>query len=98
MVVKKTIQIGNPILAKKAKIVKDIQSPATKRIIRNLTDSMRANNLIGMAAPQIGISERIIVTELRATTFRKAQDDNALRVFINPKITWRSQKSWVMYE
>lgn len=98
MVVKKTIQIGNPILAKKAKIVKDMQSPATKRIIKNLTDSMRVNNLIGMAAPQIGVSERIFVTELRTTTFRKAHDDNALRIFINPKITWKSQKSWVMYE
>lgn len=59
---------------------------------------MRENNLIGMAAPQIGISERIFVTELRTTTFRKAQDDNALRIFINPKITWKSTKSWIMYE
>ena len=98
MIIKNTIQIWNPILSKKAKNVRDIQSPMTKRIIKNLVDSMRANNLIGMAAPQIWVSKKIFVTELRTTTFRKAKDTDSLRVFINPKITRRSKESWVMYE
>ncbi len=98
MAIKKTIQIWNPILAKKAKIVQDIHSPDTKKIIKNLIDSMKENNLIGMAAPQIGISKRIFVTEIRATKFRKAKDADALKIFINPKITRTSKATCVMYE
>ncbi len=98
MAIKKTIQIWNPILAKKAKTIKDIHAPDTKKLIKDLIDSMRANNLVGMAAPQIWISKRIFITEIRETKFRKAKDADTLKIFINPTITWRSQKSWVMYE
>ena len=59
---------------------------------------MKENNLIGMAAPQIGISKRIFVTEIRATKFRKAKDADALKIFINPKITRTSKATCVMYE
>jgi len=59
---------------------------------------MRANNLIWIAAPQIWINERIFITELRTTTFRKSKDDYALRVFVNPKITWKSKSEYTMYE
>jgi peptide deformylase len=59
---------------------------------------MRSGNLIGMAAPQIGVSKRIIVTELRTTLFRKAKDSDALRIFINPQIVWTSKKTVIMYE
>lgn len=53
MVVKEIIQIGNPILVQKQKPVKDLNAPETKKIIQNLIDTMRANNLIGIAAAQI---------------------------------------------
>jgi len=51
-----------------------------------------------MAAPQIGINQRMFVTEIKTTSFRKARDDTALMVFINPKITWKSKDSYIMYE
>lgn len=98
MAIKKMIQIGNPILAKKAKTVQVIHSPDTKKAIKDLIDSMRINNLIGIAAPQIWISQRIFVTELRETKFRKTKDADALRIFINPKITRTSKATGVMYE
>ncbi len=98
MIIENIIQIWNPILSKKSKQVNDITSARTKKNIKNLIDTMRSSNLIWIAAPQIWINERIFVTELRTTTFRKASDDNALRVFINPKITWKSKSEYVMYE
>ena len=92
------IQIGNPLLTKKTTIVKSFSSPKTKKILKNLIDTMRARDLIGIAAPQIGVSVRIFVTELRSTPLRKQQDKDPLRIFINPKIVWKSKKSCIMYE
>jgi len=98
MIIEKIIQIWNPILSKKSKPVIDFTSVRTKKIIKNLIDTMRASNLIWIAAPQIWINEKIFVTELRATKFRKTKDSDILRVFINPKIVWKSKHEYTVYE
>jgi len=85
MIIKNATQIGNPVIRAKAKPVKLATSPRTKKIVRDLIDSMRYHGLVGMAAPQIGISLRVFVTELRETNVRRAKDADVVRVFINPK-------------
>jgi peptide deformylase len=91
MIIKNATQIGNPVIRAKAKPVKLATSPRTKKIVRDLIDSMRYHGLVGMAAPQIGISLRVFVTELRETNVRRAKDADVVRVFINPKILHRSK-------
>lgn len=99
MSVKETLQIGNKMIRKKSSFVKDVSAREVQEIIKDLIDSMRQNNLVGMAAPQIGKNYRIFVCEIRSTTYRKNININdTLRVFINPKITWRSQKLVDGYE
>lgn len=98
MIIENIIQIWNPILSTKSKTIKNLKSPKIKKLIRDLVDTMRASNLIWIAAPQIWINERIFVTELRTTTFRKAKDADTLRIFINPKIIWKSKSEYTMYE
>jgi len=95
MIIKKTAQIGEKVIRSKAKKVLNIFSKSTQKTIKDLTDSMRDKDLIGMAAPQIGKSERIFVTEVRKTKYRnrnKTRKSDPLRVFINPKITFSSKK------
>lgn len=98
MIIKNITQVGNPILRKKANFVKDVSSPKIKRIITDLVDTMRASNLIGIAAPQIGQSFQIFVTEIRKTINRKIKDKDELRIFINPKIVKFSKKVNIGYE
>ena len=98
MIIEDIIQIWNPLLTKKTLKVKDFSSLKTKQTIINLIDTMRASDLIWIAAPQIGVSARIFVTELRDTPLRKQQDKDPLRVFINPQIVWKSKKTCIMYE
>ena len=97
MIIKEIIQIGNPLLHKKSKFVAKIDSKDTQRVIKNLIDSMRHHDLIGIAAPQIGENLRIFVTEVRKTKYRNLKKDK-LRVYINPKIIWQSKKEIVFYE
>ena len=97
MIIKEIIQIGNPILSRKSKFVAKINSEETQRVIKNLVDSMRHHNLIGIAASQIGEKLRVFVTEVRKTKYRNLKKDK-LRAYINPKIVWLSKKEIVIYE
>jgi peptide deformylase len=97
MIIKEIIQIGNPILSRKSEAVVDVKSGETKKVIKNLTDSVRYHELIGMAASQIGEKLRIFVTEVRNTKYRNLKTDK-LRIYINPKIIWSSKKEVIIYE
>ena len=67
-------------------------SAQTKRVMRDLVDTMRKTNLVGMAAPQMGENLRVFVTEVRKTKFRKSEFLDKLRVFINPKVLETSKR------
>ncbi len=51
--------------------------------------------LVGLAAPQIGISKRIILVDVAADGKGKTGD---LRVYLNPEIIWKSNKKEQWYE
>ena len=70
---------GDPILKKKAQAV-DRLTPADKKLIQDMFETMDAADGAGLAAPQVGVSKRIFV-------FRVGDERHAL---INPKITLRS--------
>jgi peptide deformylase len=97
MIIKHATQVGNPVIRAKSKRVA-VSSKRNKTIIKNLIDSMRYHGLVGMAAPQIGVNERIFVTEIRSTKFRKQGDLDSVRVFINPKILDVSREKIFGYE
>lgn len=95
----KAVQVGNKVIRARARTVQDVQTPETKKVIRDLIDSLRYNNLVGMAAPQIGKDLRIFVSEIRKTKYRKnLTQTDVVRVFINPRIIRFSQKSAISYE
>jgi len=98
MVVENIIQIGNPILRKKNKIIKNINDVEVLKTIKDLVDTMRHFGMVGTAAPQIGTNFKIFVTEIRKTEYRESKDSDKLRVFINPKISWKSKKEIIIYE
>ncbi len=97
MIIKEITQIGNPLLHQKSKFVVKIDSKDTQRVVKNLIDSMRHHDLIGIAASQIGEKLSIFVTEVRKTKYRNLKKDK-LRVYINPKITWLSKKEVILNE
>jgi len=98
MVVRKTIQLGDPILKKKNKLIKNFRDPKVKKVIKDLKDTMKATTLIGIAAPQIAYNYKIFVTQPRKTKYRKLPFEDKLRVYINPEITNRSKEEVVIWE
>lgn len=98
MIIKSITQVGNPIIRKKSKRITTVVSPKIKKIIKDLIDTMRFANLVGISAPQIGHNLRIFVTEIRTTTLRKTNEVDKLRVYINPRIIDASKKRVAGYE
>ncbi len=100
MVIKKVTQVGNKVIRQKAKAVKDVCQKPVQEIVKNLIDSMRYHNLVGMAAPQIGKNARIFVSEIRPTKFRKNINPKevGLKIFINPKIISFSKRTVLGWE
>ena len=98
MAVKKVIQAGDPRLRNKNKAITDYKSPALKKLIKNLKDSMHNADLIGIAGPQIAENYMLFTTHPRNTKSRKLGKTDKLRVYINPKIIYKSKKENIIYE
>ena len=80
MAVYKILLSGDPLLRQIAKPVNKINT-GVLRVLDNMVDSMRDANGAGIAAPQIGVSKRIIVVE--------AGEDELIEL-INPEIIEKS--------
>jgi peptide deformylase len=59
------IQLGNPILRKIAQPVKDIANQEIQSLIDTLIFTAREANGVGIAAPQIGRSDRLFIVASR---------------------------------
>ncbi len=77
MAIRNIRQNGDEALRKKCKVVTKI-TPRTIKLIEDMADTMYEADGVGLAAPQVGILQRIFVVDV--------YDDHGLRVFINPEI------------
>lgn len=98
MAVKKVVQAGHPSLKKKNKKVASFSSIKIKKLQKDLVDTMNKTGLIGIAAPQIAQNYMVFVTHPRNTKARKLFRTDKLRVYINPKIIFKSRKENLIYE
>lgn len=77
------IKYPHPVLARKGARVTEF-GPQVEEFVADMFESMYVAQGIGLAAPQIGISQRITVIDL---SFRKNPEEKL--VFINPEIVGR---------
>ncbi len=73
----------NPILRKKSEPVREI-TKKTLKLIKDMQETMLAKKGVGLAAPQIGVNERIILITLT---------NKKILPMINPKITGFSEET-----
>lgn len=77
-------QFNNDFLRKRAKQVREIDKK-TKKLVVDMAQTMKENNGIGLAAPQVGVLKRIIVVQADLAGQR-------IFVLLNPKIIKKSRK------
>lgn len=90
------VQFGAPVLRAIAlEVAQDeVSSPAIQSVVDNMIVSLKAAGGIGLAAPQIGVSSRIVISKIPAM-FRPCYGDvpeTPLLVVINPEIVRASEE------
>jgi len=64
-----------------------------RRLMDDMLDTMYGSIGIGLAAPQVGMSQRVIVIDVA----REGEKANPMRI-ANPEIIWRSEETTVAQE
>jgi peptide deformylase len=86
--VRKVLVYGDPILRRKTPRT-DGDLARLRPIVQDMFDTMYAEPGIGLAAPQIGVTERLAV--IAAVADDDAEEHmGAPFALVNPEITWRS--------
>jgi peptide deformylase len=83
-------EMGDPVLREAAREVsaEDLASDEVRRLIDDMIETMRAANGAGLAAPQVGVSLRIAVIEIREGNPRYPyKPPIPLTVIVNPELT-----------
>jgi peptide deformylase len=83
MATREIITIGHPTLRQKARKVTKF-GPELKQLIDDMTDTMHKAPGVGLAAPQVNVSERVIVVELPADEEEGTPAE--FYAFVNPEI------------
>ncbi|MGR8997425.1 MAG: peptide deformylase, partial [Gammaproteobacteria bacterium] len=90
-------QLGAKVLRLKAQAVTDLQSAEIQQIIEMMQDTLATTQGVGIAAPQISVSKRIIIIASRPTARYPSAPLMAPTVMINPAFQTLSdcrEKDW----
>jgi peptide deformylase len=78
--VRPIVKYGDPVLREKAKPVEEFDQEV-KDLVADMIATLKDANGLGLAAPQVGVSKRIFITDLSSLELTES-----MRVFINPEI------------
>ncbi|HID48613.1 MAG TPA: peptide deformylase [Chromatiales bacterium] len=87
MAVKETLKMGHPLLHQVAQPVANFTTPALDALVQDMLDTMQTLNGAGLAAPQIGVSLRVVIFGVEANPRYPEIEPVPRTVLINPEIT-----------
>ena len=84
MAIRQIRLLGDPVLRQRCREVDEVNQEI-RQLIDDLIDTMYEADGIGLAAPQIGVSQRVFVYDIR-------EEEHAPGVLVNPRIIETSGK------
>jgi len=84
MAVQKVLKMGNSLLYQRAEEVRTFHTPDLDALIRDMFDTMVALNGAGLAAPQIGVSRRVVIFEVQSNPRYPEAEAVPRTILINP--------------
>jgi peptide deformylase len=84
----------HPVLKKKAAPVAGGVTNDLRKLMDDMLETMYACDGIGLAAPQVGVSQRIVVMDLdqrQGEDLAPAEKKGKPQFFVNPEIVWSSE-------
>jgi peptide deformylase len=87
MATREVLRMGHPVLREKAKPIEQTGTPELRQLVADMKETMAAKNGAGLAAPQIGVSQRIVIFGVEKNPRYPDAEDVPFTVLVNPKIT-----------
>ncbi|HXI35539.1 MAG TPA: peptide deformylase [Burkholderiales bacterium] len=90
--IKPVLRMGDPRLFQKSLPVTDFNSKELAELLADMRDTMAYLNGAGLAAPQIGVLQRVVIFGVKSNPRYPDVEEVPDTVLINPKITPVSQE------
>jgi peptide deformylase len=84
--IREVLKMGHPLLRRVAEPVGAFGSPELLELVRDMDDTMRSLNGAGLAAPQIGVSLRVVIFEVKRNPRYPAVGEVPYTVLVNPEL------------
>ena len=86
MAVKTVLRMGHPVLQKIADPVTEFNTPELDGLIQDMFDTMSALDGAGLAAPQIGVSLRVVIFGVKQNPRYLDAETVPQTILVNPQI------------
>jgi len=93
MAVRRVLKMGDPLLFQIAEPVREFNTPLLDALIADMFDTMAALMGAGLAAPQIGVSQRIVIFGVEANPRYPEVEPVPTTVLINPVIEFLGKET-----
>ena len=87
MAIRPVLRMGDPLLLQKAAPVERFDTPELHALIQDMEDTMQHMNGAGIAAPQIGVSLRVVIFGVGKNPRYPDAEDVPYTVLINPVLS-----------
>ena len=78
--------MGHPVLREKAKPVEKFGTPELHALLEDMKETMAAKNGAGLAAPQIGVGQRVVIFGVDHNPRYPDAEPVPFTVLVNPKL------------
>jgi peptide deformylase len=90
--IREIVLMGDPVLRERADDVTEFDDELRK-LVRDMFETMYHAEGIGLAAPQVGVSARVLVVDLRRDADGRESVEPAHLALVNPRVTWQSEET-----
>ena len=84
--------MGHPVLREKSKPVENTATAELRELIADMKETMAAKNGAGLAAPQIGVSQRVVIFGVQSNPRYPDAEEVPFTVLVNPKLTFLTRE------
>ena len=86
MAVRSVLRMGHPVLQQVAAPVERFDTAELRELVRDMDDTMRALDGAGIAAPQVGVSVRVVIFEVASNPRYPQAEAVPYTVLVNPEL------------
>ena len=86
MAVREILQMGNPLLYRRSEDITDFDSSELQILIKDMFDTMADSDGAGLAAPQIGVLQRLVIFSVESSPRYPEAETVPRTILINPEI------------